>query len=99
MTPPLPAPSAATRGDRTRAAILDAARRRFAEHGFDRTRLAEIAADAGVAEPTVASLVAALREAAATDWDRADVSASAHRFTEARFAAAMRDLAGALVPG
>lgn len=51
------------------------------------------------AEPTVASLVAALREAAATDWDRADVSASAHRFTEARFAAAMRDLAGALVPG
>ncbi len=51
------------------------------------------------AEPTVASLVTALREAAATDWDRADVSASAHRFTEARFAAAMRDLAGPLVRG
>jgi TetR/AcrR family transcriptional regulator, fatty acid metabolism regulator protein len=52
--PPSSAPAAATRGDRTRAAILGAARRRFAEHGFDRTRLAEIAADAGVAEPTVA---------------------------------------------
>ena len=54
MTPTVPAPPAATRGDRTRAALLHAARRRFAEHGFDRTRLAEIAADAGVAEPTVA---------------------------------------------
>ncbi|MEU5870631.1 TetR family transcriptional regulator [Glycomyces sp. NPDC047369] len=32
----------------TRSALLDAARRRFAEHGFDGTGVREIAADAGV---------------------------------------------------
>lgn len=45
------------------------------------------------AEPTAASLVAALRRADAVDWDRGEVSASAHRFTEERFAAQIRDLA------
>jgi len=48
------------------------------------------------AEPTVTSLVAALREAASTDWDRTEVSASARRFTEERFADAMRDLAASV---
>ena len=45
------------------------------------------------AEPTTESLVAALREAEATDWDRADVSASTERFAERHFAEAMRELA------
>ncbi|WP_091052827.1 TetR/AcrR family transcriptional regulator [Glycomyces sambucus] len=36
----------------TRSALLDAARRRFAEHGFDGTGVREIAADAGV-DPTL----------------------------------------------
>ncbi|MCB1014687.1 MAG: glycosyltransferase [Acidimicrobiales bacterium] len=49
------------------------------------------------AEPTVASLVDAVRSAAAVDWDRADVSASAHRFTEARFTAAVTGIAESLV--
>ena len=42
------------RGARTRAAIVAAARHRFAEGGFDGTAVARIAADAGVSEPTVA---------------------------------------------
>jgi AcrR family transcriptional regulator len=36
----------------TRSALLDAARRRFAEHGFDGTGVRDIAADAGV-DPTL----------------------------------------------
>ncbi len=51
------------------------------------------------AEATTASLVAALREAEATSWDRADVSASAQRFAESRFAAAMRNLAASVGAG
>lgn len=47
-------PAPATRGDRTRAAIVEAARRRFAAQGFEGTRVGEVAADAGVAEPTIA---------------------------------------------
>lgn len=43
-----------TRGDRTRRAILAAARARFAERGFEDTTLADVAAAAGVAGPTVA---------------------------------------------
>lgn len=43
----------ATRGDRTRDALLVAARTRFEEAGFDGTTLASIAADAGVAQATV----------------------------------------------
>jgi AcrR family transcriptional regulator len=43
-----------TRGDRTRHAILAAARARFAADGFEETTLAGVAADAGVAGPTVA---------------------------------------------
>ena len=46
--------AATTRRERTRAAVLDAARVRFAEDGFDTATLARIAADAGVAEPTIA---------------------------------------------
>lgn len=42
-----------TRGERTRAAIVAAARERFAALGFDGTTVASVAADAGVAEPTV----------------------------------------------
>ncbi|MFE7114839.1 TetR family transcriptional regulator [Streptomyces sp. NPDC057654] len=39
---------AVRRSDGTRAAILDAARRRFAEHGYDRTTIRAVAADAGI---------------------------------------------------
>lgn len=44
----------ATRGERTRAAVLAAARARFAGEGYDGTTVARIAGDAGVSEPTVA---------------------------------------------
>ncbi|WP_170128047.1 TetR/AcrR family transcriptional regulator [Euzebya rosea] len=57
----MPGPSAAgrrpdtgTRGDRTRAAVVAAARDRFAADGFERATGARIAADAGVSEPTIA---------------------------------------------
>lgn len=40
------------RGDRTRQAILDAARTRFASDGFRRTSVAEISRDAGVGNTT-----------------------------------------------
>lgn len=43
-----------TRRERTRTAVLDAARARFAADGFDAATLARIAAEAGVAEPTIA---------------------------------------------
>ncbi|MFM9014705.1 MAG: TetR/AcrR family transcriptional regulator, partial [Gemmatimonadota bacterium] len=43
-----------TRGDRTRAAIVQAATERFAARGFDATTLADVAADAGVSGPSVA---------------------------------------------
>lgn len=43
-----------TRGDRTRAAIVQAATGRFAAQGFDSTTLADVAADAGVSGPSVA---------------------------------------------
>jgi AcrR family transcriptional regulator len=36
------------RSDRTRAAILEAARRRFAAHGFERTTIRAVAADARI---------------------------------------------------
>ncbi|MFE0731996.1 TetR/AcrR family transcriptional regulator [Streptomyces antibioticus] len=36
------------RSDRTRAAILEAARQRFAAHGFERTTIRAVAADAGI---------------------------------------------------
>jgi glycosyltransferase involved in cell wall biosynthesis len=51
------------------------------------------------ADATTPSLVAALREADATSWDRGDVSASAQRFSEARFAGAMTDLASSVGAG
>ncbi|MGW1890592.1 TetR/AcrR family transcriptional regulator [Streptomyces sp. NPDC002004] len=38
----------ARRSDRTRAAILEAARRRFAAHGFERTTIRAVAADADI---------------------------------------------------
>ena len=47
-------PDAGTRGDRTRAAVVAAARDRFAAEGFERATGARIAADAGVSEPSVA---------------------------------------------
>ncbi|MEU9139522.1 TetR family transcriptional regulator [Streptomyces sp. NPDC048404] len=40
--------SGARRSDRTRAVILDAARRRFAVHGFERTTIRAVAADADI---------------------------------------------------
>ncbi|MFT5222155.1 MAG: TetR/AcrR family fatty acid metabolism transcriptional regulator [Glaciecola sp.] len=45
---------APTRGQRTRAAVLSAARARFAAEGFEGSALSRIAADVGVSEPTVA---------------------------------------------
>lgn len=45
--------TAATRGDRTRAAILAAAGDHLAEHGLEGTRGAQVAADADVSEATV----------------------------------------------
>ena len=47
-------PDAGTRGDRTRAAVVAAARDRFAAEGFERATGARIAADAGVSEPSIA---------------------------------------------
>lgn len=47
-------------------------------------------------EPTVRSLVDALRQADAAGWDRDDVSASAQRFGESRFAGEIRSLGEAL---
>lgn len=47
------AETAATRGDRTRAAILAAASDHFAAHGLEGTRGARVAADADVSEATV----------------------------------------------
>ncbi|GMU80116.1 MAG: hypothetical protein AMXMBFR46_29010 [Acidimicrobiia bacterium] len=44
---------AASRGDRTRRAIIAAARARFAAYGFEDTTLADVAADASVSGPTV----------------------------------------------
>ncbi|MEU8949362.1 TetR family transcriptional regulator [Streptomyces sp. NPDC048489] len=41
-------PPVARRSDRTRAVILEAARRRFATHGFERTTIRAIAADADI---------------------------------------------------
>lgn len=49
------------------------------------------------AEPSVASLVAALRRADGIDWDPREVSGSAHRFTEARFTERMQALAASAV--
>lgn len=46
--------AAGTRGDRTRRAIVAAARERFAARGFEDTTLGDVAADAGVSGPTVA---------------------------------------------
>lgn len=43
-----------TRGDRTRRAIVAAARERFATHGYEESTLADVASDAGVSGPTVA---------------------------------------------
>lgn len=48
------AASAGTRGERTRRAIVTAARERFRAHGFEDTTLGDVAADAGVSGPTVA---------------------------------------------
>lgn len=45
--------SETTRGDRTRDAVLTAARQRFSAEGFDGATLGRIAADAGVAQGTV----------------------------------------------
>lgn len=49
-----PAETAGTRGDRTRRAIVAAARERFTANGFEDTTLGDVAADAGVSGPTVA---------------------------------------------
>lgn len=45
---------AATRGERTRAAIIEAARARFVAEGYDHATGARIAGDAGVSEPSIA---------------------------------------------
>ncbi|HMO42099.1 MAG TPA: TetR family transcriptional regulator [Phenylobacterium sp.] len=47
MAPPI-APSRARNAAATRAAILEAARKRFAREGYDQTGLRDVAADAGV---------------------------------------------------
>ncbi len=48
-----PVETGTTRGDRTRAAVIAAARGRFEIEAFEGTTLARIAADAGVSEPTI----------------------------------------------
>jgi glycosyltransferase involved in cell wall biosynthesis len=47
-------------------------------------------------EPTVASLVAAVRRADGTSWDRVDVSRSVERFAQDRFAREVRDVVASL---
>lgn len=47
------APSSSTRGDRTRAAILEAAARHLAEVGLEGLRAPQVAGEAGVSEATV----------------------------------------------
>ena len=49
-----PGSEGGSRGDRTRAAVVAAARHRFSVEGFDGATGARIAADAGVSEPTIA---------------------------------------------
>lgn len=44
----LSSPAAPRRSERTRAAILAAARHRFAEHGYERTTIRAVAADAAI---------------------------------------------------
>ncbi|MEU2154919.1 TetR family transcriptional regulator [Streptomyces sp. NPDC019396] len=41
-------PPSERRSDRTRAAIVDAARKQFAAHGYERTTIRAVAADAGI---------------------------------------------------
>jgi len=49
-----PEPPRSTRkADRTRAAILRAAEQRFADDGFDRTRLEDVAADVGIRRASI----------------------------------------------
>ena len=79
MAPPL-TPSRARNAAATRAAILQAARRRFAREGYDQTGLREVAADAGVAafavvdvdveacEPVVVSSAAGITAPAVGTW-------------------------------
>ena len=64
------------RGAATRAAILDAAERRFADEGFDTARLQDIAADVGKTAPAIAhffkdkvSLYGEVIRRLSSDWD------------------------------
>ncbi len=47
------APKREAQAHETRSRVLAAARRRFVSEGYRRTRLADVARDAGVAEPTI----------------------------------------------
>jgi AcrR family transcriptional regulator len=64
------------RGAATRAAILDAAERRFADEGFNAARLQDIAADVGKTAPAIAhffkdklSLYGEVIRRLSSDWD------------------------------
>lgn len=73
----------------TRRDILDAALRLFAERGYARTSIADIAAEAGVAVPTVYTSVGAKRVLLRQQLDRIDelaqvgeLAASMHKETD-----------------
>lgn len=80
-------------GVRTRAEIIAAAERHFAEHGFQDTRLADIAADVGIQRPSLSyhfsdkrDLYTAVLQTAFADWSEALPSDGS---TVARLEAAM----------
>src|SRR5262245_42527090 len=65
-------------GLRTRAEIIDAAQRHFAEHGFQNTRLSDIAADVGIRRPSLSyhfsdkqDLYTAVLQTVFADWSEA----------------------------
>jgi len=67
---PYRSPLRERRAQETRAAILDAADRLFAEHGYVRTRLSDVAAAAGVSPATVKLVFGTKPELLLSLWHR-----------------------------